>query len=372
MGNVLPKTTPEGEPLFSAYLHNRANARGVPLAGTFELTGRCNFSCKMCYVHELSCQPHQELSAEEWIGIGESARDAGMLFLLLTGGEPLLRKDFKEIYLELRKMGFMISVNTNASLISGEALELFRQYPPVRLNVSLYGGSNETYKNLCGAPAFDMVLTNLRALKAAGLAVKINCSVTPYNGGDIEKIYAIAQELECPVQATSYMYPPVRVNGCQYGQAPARFSPLEAAEHQLRCREQYLTPQQLAASAYALPETEAECAGEQGEPMRCRAGRTALWITWDGRMQSCGTFPNGGYSLREMSFDQAWTRVREETMEIHMPSACTNCELKKQCIACAAACAAETGSTTGKPEYICQMMRHLNRLTREKYGEVIE
>ena len=86
------------EPRLSAYLHARACAKGIPLAGNFELTPRCNFNCRMCYVH-LTPEEEQrrgtELTADEWLAIAEQARSQGMLFLLLTGGEPLVRTDFR-------------------------------------------------------------------------------------------------------------------------------------------------------------------------------------------------------------------------------------------------------------------------------------
>ena len=104
------------EPLWATYIQQKGAALGLPLAGNFELTPRCNFSCKMCYVHEQVAK-NEELSAAEWIALGKQARDRGMLFLLLTGGEPLIRDDFQEIYHELKRLGLMVSINTNASLI---------------------------------------------------------------------------------------------------------------------------------------------------------------------------------------------------------------------------------------------------------------
>ena len=56
------------EPMFSAYLHSKANASGVPVSATFELTARCNFNCKMCYVHLAQDQLKgaQLLTVDQW------------------------------------------------------------------------------------------------------------------------------------------------------------------------------------------------------------------------------------------------------------------------------------------------------------------
>ena len=112
------------EPAFNTYLNAKCSAKGIPLSGHFELTTRCNLDCKMCYVHNNANK--NELTAEEWIRIGEEASNRGMMFLLLAGGEPFLRKDFKEIYSALSKMGLMISINTNGSYIDDEMFDFLK------------------------------------------------------------------------------------------------------------------------------------------------------------------------------------------------------------------------------------------------------
>ena len=244
------------EPRLSAYLHARACAKGIPLAGTFELTARCNFNCRMCYVHltpEEQRRRGAELTADEWLAIAEQARSQGMLFLLLTGGEPLIRVDFRYLLTELKKMGLMVSINSNASLIDDDWLDFFRHEPPSRMNITLYGGCNETYERLCGRPMYDRVVRNIRALKALGIGVKLNASMTPYNVEDMDAIYAIATELGTPVQMASYMFPPVRRDEHATG-SNDRFTFQEAAACSVRwdrlrciffhCRQQHRRKQQ--------------------------------------------------------------------------------------------------------------------------------
>lgn len=177
------------EPRLSTYLHARACRNGTPLAGNFELTARCNFNCKMCYVH-LTAEEQQrrgrELTADQWLAIAEQARSRGMLFLLLTGGEPLIRTDFRYLLTELKKMGLLVSVNSNGSLIDRDWLDFFRHEPPFRFNITLYGGSEATYERLCGRPMFGRVTENIRALRQLGIGVKLNASMTPYNVADME------------------------------------------------------------------------------------------------------------------------------------------------------------------------------------------
>ena len=68
-----------GEPYWSAYMHSKGTQLGLPIAGTFEITPRCNFNCKMCYIHQQADKP--ELSADEWLDIGRQAAACGMIGL---------------------------------------------------------------------------------------------------------------------------------------------------------------------------------------------------------------------------------------------------------------------------------------------------
>lgn len=358
------------EPRLSAYLHAKACRNGTPLSGNFELTARCNFDCKMCYVH-LSAQEQRrcgrELDADEWLAVAEAARNRGMLFVLLTGGEPLIRPDFCYLLTELKKMGLLVSVNTNGSLIDKDLLDFFRHEPPFRFNISLYGGGNETYERLCGCPAFDRVAGNIRALKQLGVDVKINVSLTPYNAADMEKIYAAAQELGTPVQLAAYMFPPVRRSEDMVGQND-RFTSCQAAQYAVAWDKLRFSPEEFRQRAeamkkgLALPQKEI-CEGTPGEGVACRAGRSAFWINWQGEMTPCGMMTHPKFSVPKLGFDEAWERTKAATEAIRLPSECAVCSSKHVCRACAAMCVTETGHFNVKPTYLCEMTQETVRLT---------
>ena len=268
------------EPRLSAYLHAKACAGGIPLAGTFELTARCNLNCKMCYVR-LSAQEQQargrELTADEWLAIAEQARSQGMLFLLLTGGEPLIRPDFRHILTELKKMGILVSVNSNASLIDDDWLEFFKKEPPFRFNITLYGGSAETYERLCGRPVYDRVAGSIRALREIGVGVKLNASITPYNRDDMRAIYDFAREQGIPMQLTTYMFPPIRRDESLAGGGD-RFTAEDAARYAVEWDRIRLSPEEFRLRAGRIcrgdfPADCDACDGTPGEGVMCRAGR---------------------------------------------------------------------------------------------------
>lgn len=357
------------EPHIATYLHSKGRKLGLPIAGNFELTARCNFNCPMCYVHRSADSVEAmggELTARQWIDLAAAAQKQGMIFALLTGGEPLLRKDFFEIYDGMKKLGLMISINTNGSLLKGEVLERFLQDPPFRFNISLYGGSNETYRNMCGLPAYEQVKENIRALRKAGVEVSLNLSITPWNCGDLERIYADAVELDVNVKASSYMYPPIRLEDGSFG-CGNRLCAGDAAYYSVLWDKIRFTPEEFALRAKNMTGLveEAGCPAEVDEGIRCRAGSSSFWVTWQGEMMPCGMMNSPVVKPLEIGFDAAWAQLREQTREIRTPKACLECAYHEVCGVCAAVCLTETGKFDAVPEYICQKTREQVRLTRE-------
>ena len=360
----------------TSYLHQKGRRLGLPIAGNFELTARCNFNCPMCYVHltpeQLKDSGKKELTAQQWLDIARAAKDRGMVYALLTGGEPLVREDFFEIYDGMRAMGILISINTNGSMLKGKNLEHFLENPPVRVNISLYGGSNETYQNMCGIPAYDQVKENIRALRQAGIDVNVNLSITPYNKDDIAQIYEDAKELNVSVKASSYMYPSVRVNGSQYG-CGDRLSCAEAAKCAVEWDMLRLTEEEFAMRAESMAQlkiNEQECSPtESGAGIQCRAGFSSFWMTWDGRMLPCGMMTTPVANPLEVGFDKAWEQIRLASAEIRTPAKCVSCDLKKICGACAAVYYTETGKFDQVSEYVCQRAKDIVRITQEVYAE---
>ena len=364
------------EPYISTYLHSKGRRLGLPIAGNFELTARCNFNCPMCYVHmtpeQLKASGKEELTAKQWLDLARAAKDKGMLFVLLTGGEPLVRKDFFEIYDGMRAMGLLISINSNGSMLKGEILERFLENPPFRFNISLYGGNNETYRNMCGIPAYDQVKENIRRLRQAGVEVSLNLSITPYNKDDLAQIYADAVELDVNVRASSYMYPSVRVNGEQYG-CGNRLSCSESAKYSVEWDKLRFTPEEFSLRAEALMQRQGieqeGCPVEEGEGVRCRAGSTAFWMTWDGRMLPCGMMTTPVAYPLETGFDAAWEQIRAATAAIKTPGKCVNCSYKDICGACAAVYYTETGTFDGVPEYVCRRAEEIVDQTQKAWEE---
>ena len=347
-------------PPITEYLYQKATRAGVPLSGTFELTPVCNMDCKMCYVR-LSKEQQQAQgalkSAQQWIELGQKAKEAGLLYLLLTGGEPFTHPQFRQIVEGLHQLGLLISINTNGTMIREEAVQWLKKYPPLRVNVSLYGCSDETYERLCGNPnGFTQTDKAIRLLRQAGISVKLNCSLTPDNAQDLPAMVQYAKEQNLILQVATYMFPPVRKDEKMTGQN-FRFSPEDAAYYEAYTQYLQRGEKALDAECPIIPDPDDHCANP-GDGVRCRAGRCSFWVTWQGTLLACGMFPVADRdNVFEADFVSAWENLKASIAAIRLPAPCSGCEAKDSCHACAAMVYGESGCFDAVPRYRCQMMQ---------------
>ena len=214
------------------FLFEKADRQMLPIRGIFELSPVCNLDCKMCYVRmsEKEARLNGGLkTADEWLEMARKMKEAGTLFLLLTGGEVFLYKDFKYLYTELTKMGFVISINTNGTLINEEILEWLAKIPPRYVSVTLYGSSDETYKRLCNdSKGYSKVTKAIDMMLEKNITVKVTATITPYNKDDIYGIHQFTKNRDLRCDFVTYTFPPTRK--CNQVKYDERLSPKEAAK----------------------------------------------------------------------------------------------------------------------------------------------
>lgn len=365
----------------SDWIAGKAIRMKVPLSGTFELSPVCNFSCKMCYVRktqkEVDSSSRGILTLEDWRAIAKEAHDAGMLYLLLTGGEPLLWRDFWQLYEELVDMGFLVSINTNGSLIDDEAVARFKKRPPQKLNITLYGANDETYRRLCGVDGvFTRVDRAVRTLIDNQITVKLNCSLTPENAEDLEWIVNYSKEVGTLVTVATYMFPPVRRKPTCFGENE-RFSPEESARYLLRYLEldrgeeryrNYL--ENIVHGCVEPPGLDESCIDPLDGKIRCRAGKAAFWITWDGWMTPCGMMSEPKVDVKAKGFSESWKDITIQSEALRLSGVCAGCPNIDVCHPCAAIAYAETGTPSGIPTYLCRSTKEMCRIAEETLNKI--
>ena len=275
-------------------LVNKATANRTPINATIELTPTCNFRCDMCYIRMEKSQAEKRgglRSIEEWLHIADQLQEIGTLFILLTGGEPLLYPDFKELYIRLKEKGFILTINTNATLIDDETVRLFQRLKPRRVNVSLYGVTNGTYLNLCHATnGFDRCLEGLKRLKEYGIDTKLNLTLTRQNIKEHRQMLELADEWDLPMLTNSYISVYSRP-GCATTLPldTCRPVPDEVAHAEVEALEHKYGKEYTSYATHVLQQLER---GESPVPaegigLACRAGKSSAWINWQGVMTPC-------------------------------------------------------------------------------------
>ncbi len=177
-------------------IEKRALREYRPLRAMLELTYRCNFRCKMCYLVDF--RSPGELSTDELRDTMDQLAAMGCLVLTFTGGEPLLRKDFFEIAEYARSKRFALRIFTNGTRIDEEAADRLAKIQPLSTEVSLYGMSDRTYREVTGRSGpgeCARVQNAIRLLRDRGLPVQIKVPVIKQNYGDLDAMVAFAAEV---------------------------------------------------------------------------------------------------------------------------------------------------------------------------------
>ena len=322
---------------FQTMLHELsrdAKKTRTPIIGVFELTGRCNFNCVMCYVHELNHDKaqKQELSTSDWISIFDSLIERGMIQALLTGGECLLRTDFKELYLYLTQHGVRVSVNTNGFLLDESYIDFFKKYPPVNIQISIYGSSNDAYANITERPAFDRVSNALSLLKEA--RIPFSTVITPCRQllPDFENIvkFLIANRYR-------YLIGEYLIEN-KSGDVLHSDTALSYEEHLSLLKTNAVLRNKLHEPPEALPKPFGPCSDAQSMEggIPCSAGTCRAAIDWHGDLYSCYVLPLPRFSVTELGFDKAWELMGNEIAKVKRPLECVGCAYEKLCSKCPA------------------------------------
>ena len=365
----------EGATTVERMLLDQAKRTRTPANGSIELLPLCNMNCDMCYVRlsrEAMERQGRLRTVDEWLEIGRQMKDAGVLFLLLTGGEPFLYPDFKRLYLGLRQMGMILTINTNGTLIDEELAEFFGKYKPRRVNITLYGTDEETYTDLCHYPGgYERTLRGIRLLREQGVDVKVGGSLTRANKDDLDRLLDVEKELGIPVRVDTYMMPATRERELPYNMQ-SRLGPEEAARARIHALKREmgpeLFPQYVHQSVYMADQPEPD----ESKPghMACLAGQCSFTINWQGEMRPCVMLSEPAVSVFEAGFAAAWKYIVEETGKILLSAKCSTCHLRHLCRTCAASALLEAGSYNAVPEYMCRYAGESLRLLREEWEKL--
>ncbi|MCA6096667.1 radical SAM protein [Streptomyces sp. SCA3-4] len=158
---------------------------------TWEICLGCNFQCAHCYLPE---RPFAGLPLGEKLRLLAMLRDAGVLWLQITGGEPLIDSDFPAAYEHAYCMGMLIEILTNGSQLHRH-VDMLAQMPPHKVTVSLYGATPESFDALTRTKgSFKNTMRGLTAAQAAGVPVELTLIITKHNAHELADMRALAEQ----------------------------------------------------------------------------------------------------------------------------------------------------------------------------------
>jgi radical SAM protein with 4Fe4S-binding SPASM domain len=336
-----------------ARLRRRSTTMRIATSGAFDLTYRCNLRCVHCYVAHLHAQSARvagELSTEGVLRLVREAAEAGCLFLLLSGGEPLLRKDFSTIYAECRRLGIVVTVFTNATLLTQGHVSLFGEYPPQQVEVSVYGATQETYERVSQvAGSYAQAVRGIEMLVATGVHTRLKTMILRQNVHEVPAMQAWAARLGVKFRVDPLVIP--RLDG---GREPlrVRVAPEVAAPLEVNSPVQW----QQARDYASRPQDTAE----RARVYRCAAGVTNFHLDPKGALRPCLTSRSISADAVSVGFEAAWRAVVSEVDGLtgNAERVCAGCPRLALCGYCPGLFELETGDVERPSEYVCALGEH--------------
>jgi len=291
---------------FGRQLMTKLEGRRFPLSGQWEITCRCNLRCVMCYTDCFNTPDRlrQELTFPEIVRIMDEIQEAGCLELILTGGEPLARRDFLDIYAYAKQKGFLVEVFTNGTLLTEKIADYWMQYPPSMIEISFHGLTEESFERITQGPgSYERCLEGIRLILERHLPFTLKTTGMTLNRDEILMIKAYVDGLGRDYQTKvwyklgSDIRP--RLDGSQdvyEFQLPEQdVIAIEQADQDFRaerCRQDGQKAEMI----------------RQGKPL-CGGGRYKFHIDAYGQLQLCSKNRRRSYDLRRGSFQEGFYKV---------------------------------------------------------------
>ena len=339
-----------GSPEFMRRFSARTRLEHVPVSGAFDLTYRCNLRCVHCYCGHLTAQSPREageLGTTAVLRLLDGIAAEGCMYFLLSGGEPLLRRDFVEIYRHACELGMRTGVFTNATLVDDPILEAFREYPPRMVEVSVYGHDAATYERVSGVRgSFERALAGVHRLLDAGVHVGLKTMILRDNVHVVDAIEAMAVELGLRFRIDPLIMPRLDGDAAPLGQ---RVDPDTAVALELATDERLLSVDALEARQRSAP--------VRSDLYLCSAGVKAFHIDPRGVVRPCLLSQDLGVDSAGAGFGAAWRSVVQTVASLRRraDSQCIECSLKAVCGYCPGFFALETGSPHEVSPYLCAL-----------------
>lgn len=344
---------------FSEWLHKKIGNQRIPISGSLEVTERCNLRCVHCYISEdrRAKTREPELTLPEIKRILDEITDAGCLWLLLTGGDPFMRKDFLDIYTYARNKGLILTIFTNGTLITPQIADYLAEWRPFKMEITLYGATQETYERITGIPgSYAMCMRGIELLLERNLSLSLKTVLMTLNNHELGQMRSLAERLRVA-----------------FNYDPGLLATLDGSHRPLSFR---LSPEEFNAIELNDP-NRMKSWSEKIEkkignkyPNRslyiCGAGKSEFYIDSYGHLSACIFLPEQYFDLRTANFNQGWEKFLPKivSQEYHPGFACGECNLRRVCSQCPAKAKLENGDPEQVIDFFCHLTKSRQTIIR--------
>lgn len=340
----------------------------IPLKGSLDITYRCNNNCRHCWVRipPKSVKQRTELNIDEIKNLVDEAREMGCRHWYISGGEPMLRPDFPEIFDYITKKSGRYTLNTNGTLITPKTARLMKR-KGIKL-VALYGANEEIHDHITRTPgSFNFLMQGIAYLRETGTNFTMQLVPMKDNFSQLKKMIRLAESL------TPYW---------RYGASWLYLSANNDSKKNLEIIQQRLSPAQVAELDYSSPlydpwpndeeltDSKRESPGI-GVFSTCIQNRQEFHVDPYGNLSFCSFIKDLSMrcSLREKSFESIWNtfipslknRINTQPFQ---PEDCLSCEFVEKCPSCPAYRYLEHRNYYQKTEYLCEITREKQELKK--------
>jgi len=350
---------------FLREFNKKAARLRVPLSGNLALTHRCSVRCVHCYLgEEVSARENidKELDTRQWKRIIDDITRAGCLYLLITGGEPLLRKDFKEIYCHAKTNGLLVTLFTNGMLMNDDILELFRRFPPKAVEITLYGATPGTHERITGVRgSHEKTLQGINKLIRQKINVRLKTILMTLNRHEFFEMQNMAGELGVKFRFDAAVFP-----GLNGDKSPMqlRVPVLEAIEKEFSDENRRQQWKDFFMKMGELP--------SQDYLYQCGAGMTHFHIDPYGNLQPCLMITDLVYDLVTGDFFTGWKQVMPRIRERKPGNdyQCNRCRKRALCGFCPAFFKLENDAEDICSQYLCVMGQQRFEKIKGEHNEI--
>lgn len=344
---------------FSWEVHQKAGHK--PIVAQMEATFRCPLHCEHCYsdCYNNRQMAKKELSTRQIKEILDKCKEDEVFWFCFTGGDPLMREDFAEIYCYAKNLGFITTIFSSLIPLNQKILETFKRYPPFNIETTLNAATFQKYKEITRTNFFKKQIEAIRRLQKNNLPIRVKTQITRQNIGQIDRIKRLVESLGLKFRPSTMIC--ARLNGDTYP-CHLRVEPKEA----VRVNKHYGYFEE---EEEQLPHQRLDLKKLIGEPktdklLSCAAGGHAFWITTQGRMTVCSILRKPDYDLLKKghTVKEGFYRLTEEVHSLRFKnkkSRCRSCKYRLICKWCPARAYLEKGSLEEPIEYFCQQVKEV-------------